>query len=207
VHLFSDDRTVVISVIGIEILYIIQYDIMDFSKIERIIIGTDCRPKFAGSIPITHIGGVIVVVSYSMENRSIDLMHFFEVFRECIAILLPVGLPGHIAQSQGVHFRTVSFIFENGLVYICQKSPLKLRNIIVSIGQVHISQYHHDMFVVVGRCQFKILYFNSTSRRSQSIEKKRQAPIAGDLVITRNRDKNITVFFGGRDMVGAVTVG
>ena len=70
--------------------------------------GIEIRSQIAGELHrVLEVAGqihIVVVVSYGVENRQVlDLVHVSKVLLELIIPVIPVIVPGHIAECQREH--------------------------------------------------------------------------------------------------------
>ena len=70
--------------------------------------GIEIRSQIAGELHrVLEVAGqihIVVVVAYGMENRQVlDLVHVGEILLELIIPVIPVIVPGHIAECQREH--------------------------------------------------------------------------------------------------------
>ena len=82
------------------------------------------------------------MISDSMENlKSLHLIvDGIQVLRQRITVRIPVQVPGHVAQRNGIHL----FVLMQGTVAVQILGKVhKLSQVARAVGQMHIAQHKH----------------------------------------------------------------
>ena len=195
------------SAVVVAAIDVIQHHVVHLSDVERIICRSDIIHETASRLLIAHSLVVVVMISDSMENlKSLHLIvDGIQVLRQRITVRIPVQVPGHVAQRNGIHL----FVLMQGTVAVQILGKVhKLSQVARAVGQMHITQHKHLIIILSFHLsQREVHTLRCSGVPLHHLVEPRQDSLGRNFISRRNGDKHIPPFLFRLKLVNTPFVG
>ena len=148
----------------------------------------------------------MVVVADGVEDREpLDRRGVGEILREAVFTVLPVQVPGHVAQGQGIDLP--AGVRRDARVDVPDEF-VELLAVLVAVGEVDIAEDEHRVLVLPGNLlQGEVHALRGRLRLGELLVQQGPDAVGRDLVAGGHADEDVAVLLLGFQLIDALRVG
>ena len=178
---------------------------MNFPDVERVEGGGDVTRVAERLVEISHGIHVVVVVAHRVEEGDIleIIVRRCKVIGETVTVGIPVKVPCHVAERKTVG---CAGRVRNRCVQSV-RHLVELTDVVVAVGEVHVSQDKHGEVVVVHFPEFEIPAVDGVHIVVHGLVELGKYAVAGHFIAAGDYDENITPLLLGAHLIDAVLIG
>ena len=145
------------------------------------------------------------MITHHVKHVAVDLLHLNQVVVKTEVVLVPVGIPCHVAHRHSVDLFPGSGVCGYCGIDIREKTVAELREVIIPVSQVPVSHGKHNMIVVVSAHKREIILLNR-SASCKSLEELGDIVAGSDLIVSRKGNEYKFVLFGRGEVIDSFIV-
>ena len=186
---------------------IVHDDVVHLTDVERVEGRADAVHVLDGRVVVGRGHEVVVVVAHGVVDLQVlDLaVDRLPVLGQRIVVFVPVEVPRHVAQREGVHLLAAVL----GHVGVQIGGELgELGGVVGAVGQVHVAQQEELVAILsVDLREFEVLLFHDVGCSFQRLVELREHALGRYFVAAGDGDEDIAPLLGRFEFVDALVVG